>query len=76
MMVERFRPLQEAVDEVKRELQVRERCFRRWIGDGRVSATDAQDRYDRLASALEVLTTAQLSEAEAKAKGNGKKAAS
>lgn len=47
---------QEAVDELTRELNVRRRCFPRWIADGRVSQTDAQDRLDRLASALELIT--------------------
>jgi hypothetical protein len=49
------RPGQEALDEVKRELSVRQRCFPRWIRDGRVSATDAQDRIDRLATAYDLL---------------------
>lgn len=49
------RPIQEAVDEVYRELCVRKRCFPRWVEDGRVSATDAQDRIDRLATAHEKL---------------------
>lgn len=49
------RPGQEALDEVKRELSVRQRCFPRWIRDGKVSATDAQDRIDRLATAYDLL---------------------
>lgn len=49
------RPGQEALDEVKRELSVRQRCFPRWVRDGRVSATDAQDRIDRLATAYDLL---------------------
>lgn len=48
---------QEAVDELTRELNVRRRCFPRWVADGRVSATDAQDRLDRLASAIELINT-------------------
>lgn len=55
MEVRTPRGVQEARDEVYRELMVRKRCFPRWIKDGRVSATDAQDRIDRLASALEML---------------------
>ena len=49
------RTKQEALDELQRELNVRKRCFPRWIGDGRLSATDAQDRLDRLATAVTLL---------------------
>lgn len=52
MKVQRARELQEAIDEVERELNIRSRCFPRWIKDGRVSRTDAQDRLDRLATAF------------------------
>lgn len=55
MKVARQRPLQEAIDEVERELNVRSRCFPRWITEGRVSRTDAQDRLDRLATAYQAL---------------------
>lgn len=55
MKVRALRNQQEAVDEVNRELNVRCRCFPRWITEGRVSRTDAQDRLDRLASALVIL---------------------
>jgi len=55
MKICRPRSLEEATDEVQREFNVRERCFPRWIAEGRVSKTDAQDRLDRLASALEYL---------------------
>ena len=54
------RTIQEALDEVYRELMVRKRCFPRWVSDGRVSATDAQDRIDRLASAMEYLHLVRL----------------
>lgn len=50
------RPAQEALDELQREFNVRARCFNNWIKDGRVSRTDAQDRLDRLGSAIELLT--------------------
>jgi hypothetical protein len=46
---------QAALDELFRELQVRVRCFPRWIQEGRVSRTDAQDRIDRLHTAHELL---------------------
>jgi hypothetical protein len=51
------RTITEAIDEVHRELCVRKRCFPRWILDGRVSKTDAQDRIDRLATAFDLLTS-------------------
>lgn len=44
-----------AVDELFRELQVRLRCFPRWVTEGRVSWTDAVDRVDRLYTAHELL---------------------
>ena len=44
-----------AVDELFRELQVRLRCFPRWIAEGRVSRTDAVDRIDWLHTAHELL---------------------
>jgi hypothetical protein len=49
------RDKQQALDELSRELNVRKRCFPRWVVDGRVSATDAQDRIDRLATAIQLL---------------------
>lgn len=55
MEPKRERAPQEAIDELHRELTVRQRCFPRWIGEGRVSATDAQDRIDRLATAHDLL---------------------
>ena len=49
--VARYRGLQEAVDELERELTVRSRCFPRWVTEGRVSRSDAIDRLDRMATA-------------------------
>lgn len=49
------RSLTEAIDEVFRELQVRKRCFPKWIDDGKISRTDAQDRIARQESALAYL---------------------
>lgn len=46
---------QAALDELYRELAVRQRCFPRWITEGRVSRTDAQDRLNRLHTAHELL---------------------
>lgn len=44
--------LQAALDELQREQNVRIRCFPRWVQEGRVSLTDAQDRLDRMHTAL------------------------
>jgi hypothetical protein len=49
------RSFQEALDELAREIQVRERCFPKWINEGRVSNSDAKDRLQRLIKAAEVL---------------------
>ena len=55
MQVVHKRDKQQALDELNREFNVRARCFPRWVTEGRVSATDAQDRLDRLATAIEML---------------------
>lgn len=52
------RPISEAIDEVERELNVRKRCFPRWIEEGRVSRTDANDRLARQEAALAYLKAA------------------
>ena len=44
--------LQEARDEVERELCVRKRCFPRWVDEGRLTKTDASDRVSRVERAL------------------------
>jgi len=53
--VAQYRNLQEARDELVRELNLRSRCFPRWIQEGRVSLSDAKDRLDRMATALRYL---------------------
>lgn len=58
MQIKRERSGEEALDELQREFNVRARCFPRWVADGRVSRTDAQDRLDRLATAIGLLTAA------------------
>lgn len=45
------RTLGEAIDEVEREFNVRERCFPKWVQDGRLTKTDAKDRLERLGAA-------------------------
>ena len=56
------RSLTEAIDEIFRELQVRKRCFPRWIEDGKISRTDAQDRIARQESALAYLESLRPAE--------------
>jgi predicted site-specific integrase-resolvase len=45
------RQIDEALSEVSRELQVRRRCYHRWIQDGKLSTVDARDRIERLEAA-------------------------
>lgn len=40
---------------MEREINIRSRCFPMWIEQGKVNRIDAQDRLDRLATALLVL---------------------
>lgn len=49
------RSADEALAEVEREMQVRERCFVRWIEEGRVTRVDAKDRLQRLKKAQAML---------------------
>lgn len=51
----RQRSLEEAISEVERELAVRSRCFNRWVSEGKLSSVEAEDRRDRLMTALEHL---------------------
>jgi len=53
---------QAAVDELERELNVRVRCFPRWVAEGRIAKTDAQDRLDRLHTAFHLLKGMQAQE--------------
>jgi hypothetical protein len=46
-----MRSLEEAVSEVDRELQVRNRIYDKWIADGKISRIDAIDRLERLSAA-------------------------
>jgi hypothetical protein len=58
------RTLREAIDECQRELNIRRRCFPRWVADGRASFTDAQDRLDRLQTAIDYLVLQEKVAAE------------
>lgn len=44
-----------ALGELQRELQVRERCYPRWVEEGKLSRIDAKDRLSRLIIAVELL---------------------
>jgi hypothetical protein len=56
------RPVQEAYDELVRELGVRDRCFPQWVKEGRIAHSDARDRYDRLKSAVHYLEASYAKE--------------
>ena len=47
--------LEEAQGEIDRELLVRERCYPRWVAEGKVSKMDAKDRLYRQKMAREIL---------------------
>lgn len=51
------RSREEAQAEVQRELHVRQRCYDRWVQEGRLTAIEARDRLDRLTAALHYLST-------------------
>jgi hypothetical protein len=55
---DRTRIIEEALSEIERELQLRERCFPRWIQEGRISKIDARDRLERQKYAKEILQSA------------------
>jgi hypothetical protein len=49
------RTRQEAVAEIEREMNVRFKCFDKWIADGRLAEVDAKDRAERMISAWHYL---------------------
>jgi len=49
------RTVQEALDEVARELGVRERLYAKWVFDGKHTETDAADRMQRMIMAAALL---------------------
>lgn len=55
MVASNKRTLEEAFDECTRENEVRKRCYGKWIDEGRLSRSDARDRTERLAAAIEFL---------------------
>lgn len=50
-----MRSIEEALSEVERELQVRLRCYDRWVKEGKLSGVDAKDRVERLQAAIAYL---------------------
>jgi len=46
---------EEALNEISREVGLRERCFPGWVKDGKVTQTDAGDRLKRLTKAGEII---------------------
>lgn len=54
------RSIDEAVSEVERELNVRMKCFDRWVSEGRLSYVDAKDRLERLMAALLILEKLEM----------------
>ena len=44
-----------ALGEIQRERQVRERCYGRWVDEGKMSRIDAKDRMERIIQAEELL---------------------
>ena len=59
------RSLEEAISECERELNVRDRCFTRWVNEGKIDRVDAQDRLDRLFAAVRILRQVQIAGEEA-----------
>jgi len=49
------RSIEEALSELGRELQVRVRCFPRWVKEGKMSAVEANDRLQRHEAAIQYL---------------------
>lgn len=47
--------LEAALGELTRERLVRERCYPKWVGEGKMSRIDAKDRLSRIISAEEFL---------------------
>jgi len=47
--------IEPALGEISREKQVRERCYPRWVEEGKMSRIDAKDRMSRQIMAEEIL---------------------
>lgn len=51
----KLRSVEEALSEVERECQVRNRIYGKWIQDGKISRIDAADRGERMLAACHYL---------------------
>lgn len=47
--------LEQAGSELDREMGVRERCFKQWIEQGKLSRIDAKDRWERMLLAQQMI---------------------
>lgn len=47
--------IEPALGEIQREMQVRERCYPRWVEEQKMSKIDAKDRLERVILAEELL---------------------
>jgi hypothetical protein len=71
--VQHLRSIEEAQDELSREMAARERIYPRWIAEGKILKSDAKDRLERHATAhyfLQKFAEAQKTVAE-HCPGNG-----
>lgn len=57
-------PLPEAIHECERELAVRQRCYPRWVREGKLTDFEANERGGRLAAAVAWLKKCLASSAE------------
>lgn len=58
----RERSYTECVAELEREIQVRKRCFERWIAEGKIDRCTATDRFERLKGVLQFMAPKPESE--------------
>ena len=47
--------LVEQINEVRREIELRERLYPQWVSVGTITATDAEERFNRICAVLETL---------------------
>lgn len=58
------RTAQQALSELEREAHTRIRIYDRWIGEGRLSHTEATERLESLLTAIKLLRDRPLTDAE------------
>lgn len=54
-----YTSVQQALDECVRELKVRQRCYDKWVAEGKLTETEALQRYAALCSACHHLDRLQ-----------------